>query len=63
MSATRCVAVDDLGRLLHTSDPWAPAPAWTYRRIDGMSPLTSVSCSSPAFCGAVDGLGYATLTR
>jgi hypothetical protein len=52
-SASLCVAVDDLGNVLTTSDPGADK-AWSVTRLRGSPDLTGVSCTSSSLCVAVD---------
>ncbi len=57
-SRSLCVAVDDAGRVLTSTQPTAPAPAWAgaAEAIDSLA-LTGVSCPSAALCVAVDAGG------
>lgn len=52
--AALCVAVDNRGDVLTSTDPGGGAPAWATTAVDGTIPLTGLSCSSPQFCAAVD---------
>ncbi len=56
-STTLCVAVDDAGHVLTSSDPFGSARRWRARDVDGTTPLTAVSCPSPSLCVASDGAG------
>jgi hypothetical protein len=63
-STSLCVAVDDQGNVVITTNPTAPEPRWrgpTY--IDGGNgDLIGVSCPSTSLCVAVDGSGSAIVT-
>jgi hypothetical protein len=56
-STTECVASDDNGDLLATSDPAGGASAWSAAHVDGTNQLNSVSCVASGLCVAVDGVG------
>jgi hypothetical protein len=51
-----CVAVDNAGNALTSTNPAGGAGAWQKTNIDGTTPLTGVSCAWEG-CVAVDGLG------
>ena len=51
-----CVAVDNAGNVLTSTNPAGGASAWQKTNIDGTTPLTAVSCAYEG-CVAVDGLG------
>lgn len=51
-----CVAVDNAGNVLTSTNPAGGASAWQKTNIDGTTPLTAVSCEYEG-CVAVDGLG------
>lgn len=55
---TVCIAADDAGNVLSTTNPSGGAGAWTAAHIDGTNALAGVSCGS-AGCAAVDDLGNA----
>ncbi|MDQ6807316.1 MAG: hypothetical protein M3065_20710 [Actinomycetota bacterium] len=57
-----CVAVDNAGQVLSSTDPLAGARTWHSADVDGVNPLTAVSCPSAAMCVAVDGQGNAAAT-
>ena len=52
-----CVAVDDAGNVVSSTDPTGGAAAWTTTQVDGMKVLDGVSCASTALCVAVDNTG------
>ena len=52
-SPTFCVAIDNVGNLLTSTNPDGSPPAWAATNDLG-SGLTSVSCGSASFCAAVD---------
>jgi hypothetical protein len=56
-SASLCVAVDDAGNAVTSTDPTGGASAWTVRNVDGSNMLGDVSCPSASLCVAVDGAG------
>jgi hypothetical protein len=56
--STVCIAADDAGNVLSTTNPSGGAGAWTTAHIDGTNALAGVSCGS-AGCVAVDDLGNA----
>jgi hypothetical protein len=58
-SKTMCVAVDDHGNGIVTSDPTGGAGVWHKVPIDGGEPLDAVACASRSLCVAVDDSGYA----
>jgi hypothetical protein len=61
-SETLCVAVDEQGDALLTSDPAAPSPSWEATSIDKGTegpPLSAVSCAPGGPCVAVDRHGNA----
>jgi len=53
-SANRCVAVDQTGHVLTSTDPTGGAGAWRVVDVDPNG-LVSLSCPSVALCVAVDG--------
>jgi hypothetical protein len=62
-SETLCVAVDEAGRALLSTDPNAEAGAtWSRREIDSGRALSAVSCASTSLCVAVDGEGGALVS-
>jgi hypothetical protein len=58
-SEALCVAVDDAGSVLSSSNPSVAVPAWTSASIDAGHALNAVSCASGSLCVAVDGQGNA----
>jgi hypothetical protein len=58
-SVSLCVAVDDAGNVLSSTNPAGGATAWTAANVDGTNPLNGVSCSSSPtlVCVAVDNVG------
>jgi hypothetical protein len=56
-SSGLCVAVDDNGNVVVSSNPTGGAAAWTVTNIDGNNSLRGVSCPSIDLCFAVDGIG------
>ncbi len=51
-----CIAADNAGNVLTSTNPTGGASAWQKTNIDGTTPLTAVSCEYEA-CVAVDNLG------
>jgi len=60
-SESVCVAVDQRGEILGTSDPTASHPSWSVLATHEGKPLTAVSCAASGPCVAVDGRGDALL--
>lgn len=56
-SSGLCVAVDDSGNVVTSSNPTGGAAAWRVTNVDGTNSLRAVSCPSIALCFAVDSLG------
>ena len=56
-STSLCVAVDDAGDVLTSTDPAGGAGAWTVTDVDGSHALSGVSCPSTSLCVAVDSAG------
>jgi hypothetical protein len=56
-SVSLCVAVDDLGDVVTSTDPTGGASAWSVTDADGAYDLDGVSCPSSSLCVAVDDLG------
>lgn len=57
-SASLCVAVDDSGSVVTSTNPTGGASAWsTPVVVDGSHKLTGISCPSATFCAAVDDAG------
>src|ERR1019366_9950291 len=53
-SSGLCVAVDNRGNLVTSSNPTGGAAAWTVTDVDGSNGLDGVSCPSSGLCVAVD---------
>jgi hypothetical protein len=57
-SASLCVAVDEAGHALASTDPAAGTTAsWSHEEVDGKTTLTGISCSG-SLCVAVDHEGH-----
>src|ERR1019366_8664802 len=54
-SESLCVAADDAGNVVTSTNPTGGASAWTVADIDGTTALTSVACRASRFCIVVDG--------
>jgi Alpha galactosidase A/Alpha galactosidase C-terminal beta sandwich domain len=61
-SESSCVAIDDRGNVLNTSDPTASHPSWSIVAKDEGKPLDAVSCTQGGPCIAVDDRGDALLS-
>lgn len=62
-SETLCVAVDEAGNALVSTNPSAGAGAtWSREEIDSGKALVAVSCASSALCVAVDGVGHVLIS-
>ena len=61
-TASFCVAVDTLGRMLKWH-PGSDRPDWSWPEPISRVGLQSVSCPSASFCVAVDGAGHAVMIR
>ena len=61
-SISLCVAVDNDGRVLSSTDPSGGARRWRSADVDGSNSLTAISCPSASVCVAVDGDGNAVTT-
>jgi hypothetical protein len=59
-SSSLCVAVDDAGNLIASTNPTGGAAAWTVADVDGTATLLGVSCASGSLCVAVDGTNVLT---
>ena len=57
-----CVAIDDAGNVVTTTDPTGAASAWTTADIDGSNLLSAVSCPSSGLCVAGDDFGNVVTT-
>jgi hypothetical protein len=59
-SESLCVAVDEQGDALTTTDPTASTPSWSNAEVDhAHAPFDAVSCAPGGTCVAVDGNGGA----
>jgi hypothetical protein len=56
-SSGLCVAVDQSGNVVTSSNPTGGAAAWTVTHVDGFNSLSGVSCPSSGLCVAVDQSG------
>jgi hypothetical protein len=56
-STSLCVAVDDDGDVMTSTNPAGGASAWTVADIDGTDQINSLSCPSTSLCVAVDTVG------
>jgi hypothetical protein len=56
-SAQLCVAVDDVGNVVTSTDPSGGAGAWKAVTIDAPHRLISVACASPQLCVTADDNG------
>jgi hypothetical protein len=61
-SISLCVAVDDNGHALTSTDPLGGAGAWQSTDVDGSTSLTGISCPSVSICVAVDSAGDVVAT-
>jgi hypothetical protein len=62
-STTLCVAVDDQGNAVVSTDPTVATPTWSPPAdMDGANDLVDVSCSSASLCAAVDIAGNAVIS-
>ena len=63
-SASLCVAGDDGGNVMASTNPAGGAAAWTTpTNIDGLHKITAVSCPSISLCVAVDNVGSVLASR
>jgi hypothetical protein len=53
-STSVCVAVDDRGNVVTSTNPTGGPRAWITTDVDGANYLSGVSCASPSLCVAVD---------
>jgi hypothetical protein len=61
-SASLCVAVDNVGNVLTSTDPDSGSPTWTAAKADNAGGFTAITCPSPALCVAVDFDGNAVVS-
>ena len=52
-----CVAVDNSGNVVTSSNPTGGPVAWTVTKVDASNSLFGVSCPSSGFCAVVDNDG------
>ncbi|MGH2853324.1 MAG: hypothetical protein ACRDLF_03920 [Solirubrobacteraceae bacterium] len=52
-----CVAVDEFGNVLASTDVTSGSPIWSVSDVDGSAELLGVSCTVGPLCVAVDGAG------
>jgi hypothetical protein len=58
LSSGLCVAVDDAGNVVTSSNPTAGAAAWAVNKVDGSyNSLRGVACPSSSLCVVVDDCG------
>jgi hypothetical protein len=63
-SSAPCLAVENRGNVLRSTDPGAGArAAWTVKRVDDLHALQAISCVSSSLCVTVDDHGYAFVGR
>ncbi len=58
-----CLAIDNDGRVLSSTDPTGRARRWQSTDVDGSNSLTAISCPSASVCVVVDGDGNAVTTN
>jgi hypothetical protein len=56
-TSTFCVAVDNVGNVITSSNPTGGKADWKVTKVDGRNYLYGVSCPSTTFCVAIDGIG------
>jgi hypothetical protein len=56
-TAALCVAVDDAGHVLTSTDPAGGPRQWVSRDVDGRTDITALSCPSASLCVATDAAG------
>ena len=54
-ASTLCVAGDDAGNIITSTNPVGGPPAWTVANVDGGSFIQALSCPSVSLCVAADG--------
>lgn len=54
---TLCVAVDQAGNVIYSSDPTAASPTWSVANVDGNIAIDEISCPSTKECLALDANG------
>lgn len=53
-SVSLCVAVDNAGNVVVSTEPAGPPSAWSALHVDGANTLSAISCPSVSLCVAVD---------
>ena len=61
-SISLCIAIDNHGRVLSSTDPTGGASRWKSTDVDGRTSLIAISCPSASVCVVVDGDGNAVTT-
>jgi Divergent InlB B-repeat domain len=61
-SASLCVATDDAGNVVTSTDPAGGAETWTVTNIDGTQAIEGLSCASVSLCVAIDESGNALVS-
>ena len=56
-SSDFCVALDQVGNAVTSSNPTGGKAAWTLTNVDDSNSLNGVSCLSAGLCVVVDGAG------
>jgi len=56
-STSLCVAADDQGNVVSSTDPGDVAPTWTMTNVAGTTRINGISCASTSLCVAVDDAG------
>jgi hypothetical protein len=62
-SVELCIAVDEHGRAVRTTDPTSPRPTWSAPEAIDDERLSGVSCPSASMCVAVDDAGRAIVSH
>lgn len=62
-SSALCVAVDDGGDVLSSTDPTGASSTWTSAKVAGVGAFGAVSCPSTALCVAVSGADVVSSTN
>ncbi|HTW20101.1 MAG TPA: Ig domain-containing protein [Mycobacteriales bacterium] len=61
-STSLCVAVDDVGNVLTSTDPGSGSPTWKAAKVDNAGGFTAITCRSTKLCVAVDFAGDAVVS-
>jgi hypothetical protein len=56
-SVSLCVAGDDDGNMLTSTNPFRHGSSWSLRHVDGGRPILGLSCPSVSLCIAFDNRG------